>query len=42
MNEIQKVYYSAKDIAEMLDVSKAKAYEIIRNLNDELNVFVVK
>ena len=37
MNEIQKVYYSAKDIAEMLDVSKAKAYEIIRNLNDELN-----
>ncbi|MSS62789.1 ICEBs1 excisionase [Velocimicrobium porci] len=37
MNEIQKIYYSAKDIAEMLDVSKAKAYEIIRNLNDELN-----
>ena len=27
---------TAPDIAEMLGVSKAKAYELIRNLNDEL------
>lgn len=31
-----KIYYSAKDIAEMLDVSTAKAYGIIRQLNEEL------
>lgn len=31
-----KIYYSAKDIATMLDVSASKAYEIIRQLNLEL------
>lgn len=31
------IYYSAKDIATMLGVSKAKAYEIIRKLNAELD-----
>lgn len=31
-----KVYYSAKDIAAMLGVSDSKAYEIIRQLNLEL------
>ena len=31
-----KIYFSASDIAGMLDISKAKAYEIIRQLNDEL------
>lgn len=33
---MRKIYYSAADIAEMLDVSKAKAYGIIRQLNEEL------
>lgn len=36
MNEIAKVYYSANDIVQMLDISKASAYKIIRQLNDEL------
>lgn len=31
-----KIYYSAKDIATMLDVSVSKSYEIIRELNLEL------
>ena len=31
-----KIYYSASDISEMLDVSKAKAYNIIKALNQEL------
>lgn len=31
-----KIYYDAAEIAEMLDVSVSKAYEIIRRLNDEL------
>lgn len=30
------IYYNAKDIVEMLDVSKATAYSIIRKLNEEL------
>lgn len=34
--ELTKVYYSAKDIADMLDISKDSAYKIIRQLNDEL------
>jgi len=33
---MEKVYYSATDLAEMLDVSKATSYKIIRQLNDEL------
>ena len=36
MTECEKVYYSANDIVEMLDISKASAYKIIRQLNDEL------
>lgn len=31
------IYYKADDIVEMLDVSKATAYSIIRKLNEELN-----
>lgn len=31
-----KIYYSAKDIANMLDVSVAKAYGIIKKMNKEL------
>lgn len=31
-----KIYYSATDIVEMLDVSKATAYKIIREMNEEL------
>lgn len=31
-----KIYYSAKDIATMLGASASKAYEIIRQLNLEL------
>lgn len=30
------IYYTANDIAEMLGVSKAMAYSIIRQLNKEL------
>ena len=33
---MEKVFYSADDLVEMLDVSKASAYKIIRELNDEL------
>lgn len=32
------MYYNASDIVEMLGVSKATAYSIIRRLNDELEV----
>ena len=31
-----KVYMDASDIADLLDISKSKAYEIIRQLNAEL------
>lgn len=31
-----KIYYSASDLSAMLDISKAKAYGIIRQLNAEL------
>ncbi len=31
-----KIYYSATDLAEMLDVSKSKAYGIIKQMNEEL------
>ena len=33
---MEKVFYSADDLVEMLDVSKASSYKIIRELNDEL------
>ena len=32
----EKVYYSAKDIVDMLDISKASAYKLIRQMNNEL------
>lgn len=32
----QKIYISAKELAEMLDVSVAHAYKLIRKMNDEL------
>lgn len=30
-------FYTAKDVSEMLGVSESKAYQIIRNLNAELD-----
>ena len=35
MSKIQ--FYTADDIAEIMQISKPKAYEIIRSLNDELS-----
>lgn len=35
---MSKIYYSAQEIAEMLDISKGSAYAIIKKLNDELEV----
>ena len=32
-----KIYYTASDIAEMLGVSKSKAYALIKKLNQELD-----
>lgn len=34
---MDKIYYTASDLVQMLGVSRAKAYQIIRQLNDELN-----
>lgn len=31
-----RIYYTAKEVQEMLGVSRATAYKIIRSLNDEL------
>jgi len=36
MNLANKVYYSANDLVEMLDISRASAYKLIRKLNGEL------
>lgn len=33
---VNKIYYSAMEIANMLGISKAKAYGIIRDLNVQL------
>lgn len=33
---MDKLYYTALDLVEMLGISRAKAYEIIKMLNDEL------
>lgn len=33
---MEKIYLSAKDISEILEVSLSKAYQIIRTLNAEL------
>lgn len=34
--EVKKIYYSAKDISVMLDISLASSYKIIRQMNEEL------
>lgn len=34
MSEMQ--FYTAEDVAEIMQISKAKAYEIIRELNGEM------
>lgn len=36
MKTILKIYFDAGQVAEMLDISKASAYGIIRQLNGEL------
>ncbi len=33
----QEVFITAKEVAELLGISKSKAYAIIRELNDELS-----
>ena len=33
---MQCLYYTANDIQEILDISRAKAYRIIKELNQEL------
>ena len=33
---MNKIYFSAEEVAELLGVSKAKAYSIIKDLNNEL------
>ena len=34
---IEKIYYSASDIAAMLGISMGKAYKILRQMNEELS-----
>ena len=36
MQQESKIYYSASDVAEMLGISKASAYNLIKKLNTEL------
>ena len=36
MEETKKIYVTAKELAEMLDVSVAHAYKLIRKMNDDL------
>lgn len=33
---MEKIYLSAKDISELLEVSRSKAYKLIRTMNTEL------
>lgn len=33
---MNKLYYTALDIAEMLGISRTKAYKLVRQLNQEL------
>ena len=33
---MSKIYYSAQEIADMLDISKGSAYRIVKKLNEEL------
>ena len=35
---MEKLYYTAKEVAEMLDVSVSHAYKVIREANKELSV----
>ena len=35
---MEKLYYTAKEVAEMLDVSLSHAYKVIREANKELSV----
>lgn len=37
MNSTNKMYYTAAEIADMLDISRGKAYQIIRSWNQELS-----
>lgn len=30
-------FYTAKEVSEMLDISQSKAYQLIKNLNTELD-----
>lgn len=34
---MEKLYYTAKEVAEMLDVSVSHAYKVIREANKELS-----
>ena len=34
--DVEKIYFSAKDISEMLDISMATSYKLIRSMNEEL------
>jgi len=34
---MEKLYYTAKEVAEMLDVSVSHAYKVIREANNELS-----
>lgn len=36
MNEREKLYFSAQEVARMLGVSRGKAYDILRQMNAEL------
>lgn len=33
---MESLYYTVKDIQQILDISKSKSYQIIRQLNEEL------
>lgn len=33
---MEKIYYSADDLVKLLGISRAKAYQIIKKLNEEL------
>lgn len=38
MKNSNRMYLTAEEVAEILGVSKAYAYKVIRNLNDELEI----
>ena len=39
---MEKLYYTAKEVAEMLDVSVSHAYKVIREANRELSSKAIK